>query len=65
MNNDKMFENLETILDETENKQYPDDIKMTFYYTNGEKEDFDVSILIWARLMVAGKKRLKYFFYKN
>ena len=65
MNSDEMFQKLESILEEFGNKQLPKDIKMTITYSTGEKEDFNVSITVWANMMVASKNRNKYFYFQN
>lgn len=65
MDKDKFFEELELILCKIADTKQPETLKVTIYYSTGEKESFNVSNVFWANTLVATKKRLKYTYFKN
>lgn len=65
MDKDVFFEELELMLRNIVGTNQPETLKVTIYYSTGEKESFNVSNVFWANALVATKKRLKYTYFKG
>ncbi|MCM3111665.1 hypothetical protein [Lederbergia lenta] len=65
MDNDKFFEELENLIKDLDGKKLPDTLKLTIFYTTGEKDVFNVTIAFWAKMMIATKNRKQYLYCKH
>lgn len=65
MDTEIFFQEVEKLIEKYKGKELENHFKVTIYYSTGERDVFEESILFWANALASSKRRDKYLYTNN